>query len=79
MINGVKTDLQAIVRNIMQTDKRTRDSDGYLFLEVLEHICNAQGYSTKEVTIQFLEKETDAGRLPTFEEIQAAKRANFPC
>lgn len=79
MIDGVKTDLQAIVRNIMLTDEKTRDSDGYLFLAVLEHFCNAQGYSTEEATIRHLEEETDAGRLPTFEQVQAAKRAKFPC
>jgi hypothetical protein len=70
MINGVKLNLRAIVRNIIETDKNARRSDGALFLSVLDHICTANGYALHEMTVANIEEEVRAKRLPTFDQVQ---------
>lgn len=73
MIAGVKTNLSAIVSNILKEDATARAHDGYLYLKVLNHISEANGYSASEASIYYILKEIEDGTLPDFEAVKQAK------
>ena len=72
-MNDLKTTTK-LVKAILEEDKRTRSSDSYLYLKVLEHISETEGYALDYMTVPyFLENMKDYG-FPPFESVRRTRQ-----
>ncbi len=68
--------IKAIVKSILETDQRARNSDSYLYLKVIEYIAEQSHISLSNITIlQFLNHMNDYG-FPPFESVRRARQKN---
>ena len=70
-----------LVKSILTDDKRTRNSDSFLYLKVLQHYAEQTGKPVHEMSVQaFLLNMGDLG-IPPFESVRRARQkvqATYP-
>lgn len=80
----MKEDLKSVanlVKAILVTDPRARNSDSYLYLKVLEHISSHEGYGFKYMTVEYFLENMDYYGFPAFESVRRTRQkvqAAFP-
>lgn len=63
-----------IVKSILTDDKRTRNSDSFLYLKVLQHYAEQTGKPVQEMSVQdFLLNMGNLG-VPPFESVRRARQ-----
>lgn len=63
-----------IVKAILEQDEMARNSDSFLYLKVLEHISNQEGFAINHMTVPyFLENMKDYG-FPGFETVRRTRQ-----
>ena len=63
-----------LVKSILTDDKRTRNSDSFLYLKVLQHYAEQTGKPVHEMSVQaFLLNMGDLG-IPPFESVRRARQ-----
>lgn len=63
-----------IVKAILEQDKRTRNSDSFLYLKVLKHFAQKTGQPVHEMSVQsFLLNMADLN-IPPFESVRRARQ-----
>ena len=79
-MNDLKTTTQ-LVKAILEQDERTRNSDSFLYLKVLEYIAGQKGINLWGISIPvFLISMKDQG-FPPFESVRRSRQkiqATFP-
>ena len=79
-MNELKTTTN-IVKAILEENEQTRNSDSFLYLKVLEHISNKEGFAINHMTVPyFLENMKEYG-FPGFETVRRTRQkiqAAFP-
>ena len=79
-MNELKTTTK-LVKSILEENKQARNSDSFLYLKVLEHISEKEGFAINYMTVPyFLENMKDYG-FPGFETVRRTRQkiqATFP-
>lgn len=72
-----KTELKtttALVKAILEDDEKARNSDSYLYLQVIENIARHKGYDLRNIKVcYFLEHMKEYG-FPIFESVRRARQ-----
>ena len=63
-----------LVMAILEQDERTRNSDSFLYLKVLEHISNAKGIYLKALTVPEFLTSMDVFGFPCFETVRRTRQ-----
>ena len=63
-----------LVKAILEEDKQARNSDSFLYLKVLEHISEKEGFAINHMTVPyFLENMKEYG-FPGFETVRRTRQ-----
>ena len=63
-----------LVKAILEQDEMARNSDSFLYLKVLEHISNQEGFAINHMTVPyFLENMKEYG-FPGFETVRRTRQ-----
>jgi hypothetical protein len=72
-MNDLHTTTQ-LVKAILEEDKQARNSDSFLYLKVLEHISQKEGFAINHMTVPyFLENMKEYG-FPGFETVRRTRQ-----
>ena len=72
-MNDLKTTTK-LVKAILEQDERTRNSDSFLYLKVLEHISDQEGFAINHMTVPyFLENMKEYG-FPGFGTVRRTRQ-----
>ena len=72
-MNDLHTTTQ-LVKAILEEDKQARNSDSFLYLKVLEHISEQEGFALGHMTVPyFLENMKEYG-FPGFETVRRTRQ-----
>lgn len=72
---------KALVLSILKKDKQARNSDSYLYLQVLKYQANLKGIDLDGLTVPFFLANIATLGLPPFETVRRARQliqATFP-
>jgi hypothetical protein len=72
---------KALVLSILKKDKQARNSDSYLYLQVLKYQASLKGIDLDGLTVPFFLANISALGLPPFETVRRARQliqATFP-
>lgn len=64
----------AIVKAILEKDQRARNSDNFLYLRVIEHIAEREGFNLRYITVSVFLKYMGAYGFPPFETVRRARQ-----
>lgn len=71
-----------LVKHILAVEPKTRNSDSFLYLKVLEHVANKQGYDLHLMSVDhFFRYKADYPFFPGFETVRRTRQkvqAEFP-
>lgn len=73
MMNDLKT-TTALVKSILEQDGRTRNSDSFLYLKVLEHVGAEKGIHIHGLTVPDFLVSMDTLGLPGFETVRRTRQ-----
>ena len=72
-MNDLKTTTK-LVKAILEEDKQARNSDSFLYLKVIEHISEQEGFAINYMTVPyFLENMKEYG-FPGFETVRRTRQ-----
>ncbi len=63
-----------LVKSILTDDKRTRNSDSFLYLKVLQHYAEQTGKPVHEMSVQNFLLNMDGLGIPPFESVRRARQ-----
>ena len=63
-----------IVKAILEQDKRTRNSDSFLYLKVLKHFAQKTGQPVHEMSVQVFLQSMPTLNIPPFETVRRARQ-----
>lgn len=63
-----------LVKSILANDKRTRNSDSFLYLQVLKHYAAQTGKPVHELPVQNFLLSMDGLGVPPFESVRRARQ-----
>lgn len=72
-MNDLKTTTK-LVKHILEDDKQCRNSDSFLYLKVLEHISNEEGYALERMTVPFFLENMNLYGFPGFETVRRTRQ-----
>jgi hypothetical protein len=73
LMNDLQNTTQ-LVKAILEEDKQARNSDSFLYLKVLEHISQKEGFAINHMTVPyFLENMKEYG-FPGFETVRRTRQ-----
>lgn len=72
-MNDLKT-ISAVVRNILEEHKQTRNSDSLLYLKVLEHYSYAHGIELRMLSVPMFLTEMSSMGFPGFETVRRSRQ-----
>ena len=72
-MNELKT-VTKLVKAILEDDKQARNSDSFLYLKVLEHISEEEGYGLQHMTVPFFLENMGAYGFPGFETVRRTRQ-----
>jgi len=78
--NDLKT-IKALVKSILETDKRCRNSDSFLYLKVLTEVGKQKGIDIENMSIPYFLLNLHGAGLPGFETVRRTRQklqATFP-
>lgn len=67
-------EVKAIVQDILEADKRTRDSDSLLYLKILHRIATGNGIDLNTITIPHFLLTLPESPFPGFESVRRARQ-----
>lgn len=70
-----------LVKDILENDPQSRNSDNFLYLKILEHHSTAKGIDVHTMTVPVLLKELDRRTFPGFETVRRSRQkvqATYP-
>ena len=79
-VNRLKSTKQ-IVKGILESDQKARNSDSYLYLKVLDHIASNIGVDLNTITVPYFLEKMDDLRFPGFETVRRTRQllqSQFP-
>ena len=65
---------KALVLSILKKDKHARNSDSYLYLQVLKYQANLKGIDLEGLTVPYFLANISALGLPPFETVRRARQ-----
>ena len=68
-MENLKT-VSALVKNILEQDDKSRNTDNHLYLKVLEHYSDLRGIDIRAMTVPVFLKELDRHSFPGFETVR---------
>lgn len=63
-----------LVRTILESDERSRNSDSFLYLKVLEHKATSTGIDLEGLTVPFFLQSMDILGFPGFETVRRTRQ-----
>ena len=72
-MNDLKTTTK-LVKAILEEDKQARNSDSFLYLKVLEHISEQEGFALNHMTVPFFLENMKAYGFPGFETVRRTRQ-----
>ena len=63
-----------LVKAILEEDKQARNSDSFLYLKVLEHISEQEGFSLHHMTVPFFLENMKEYGFPGFETVRRTRQ-----
>lgn len=79
-MENLKT-VSALVKNILEHDRKARNTDNHLYLMVLEHYSGLRGIDIHAMTVPVFLKELDRSSFPGFETVRRSRQkvqATYP-
>ncbi len=79
-LENLKT-VSALVKNILETDHKARNTDNHLYLKVLERYSGLRGIDIHAMTVPVFLKELDKHSFPGFETVRRSRQkvqATYP-
>lgn len=63
-----------IVKHILETDSRARNSDSFLYLKVIEHIAESKGINLNGISIPMFLVSMKENGFPPFESVRRTRQ-----
>jgi len=63
-----------LVKAILEENQQARNSDSYLYLKVIEHISEEEGYGLQHMTVPFFLENMNGYGFPPFESVRRTRQ-----
>ena len=63
-----------LVKAILEENEQTRNSDSYLYLKVIEHISEEEGYALEYMSVPFFLENMNGYGFPPFESVRRTRQ-----
>ena len=73
--------IKSIVKSILETDKRARNSDSFLYMKVIEYLDEVHGSNLSKMTVSCFLNNMGILKAPSFETVRRTRQklqAAFP-